>query len=108
MGKDLSAVPADNWMQVFQSLLCQLYREFGGDCGSLGWSDGGQSAVAAVQAAFETNGLPPFPAAADRQEFVELLDELETHLNLPNATLSPTVKAAAESLIDDIRAALGP
>ncbi|MCC7389214.1 MAG: hypothetical protein IT431_10645 [Phycisphaerales bacterium] len=106
MGNRLSKAPADDWIILFRSLLCELYQQFGGDCGTLDWGDGGQTAVDTVRTAFETNGLPPLTGITAQQEFEELLNDLETHINLPNATISPAVKSATQSLIDDIRGAL--
>ena len=106
MGNGQPVPIGDQWWRRFESLMCELYREFGGDCSSLDWADGGAGAVEAVRGAFESSGIPPFPAPGDREDFIELVDSVEEQINKPAAPISAAVKASVQSLIDDIRAAL--
>lgn len=96
-----------DWIDRLRELICKIYQEWGGDCADLfpiaetsGWID-------LVIARYENDGAPTFGASAERQDYLNTLDELEAHLALPGNTLSQADTQRLQKLIDDLRLAIG-
>lgn len=90
-----------------RELLCRIYKEWGGDCAtdfpqaSSGW-------VAKVTGAYSTNGAPTFSDPLKKQQFLDHLDALESHLKLGENSLSSADTNALFSMIEGLRNDLVP
>lgn len=90
-----------NWINELFSLLCQMYKELGGDCEDLGsnptiWVD-------RVVALYATKGPPTFDDSVEAAEFEMLLDQLEALLASPDNSLPESATQSLQNLINSLR-----
>lgn len=93
------------WFEVFQELMCRLYKAFGGDCSDLDWGDGEGVALQTVRSAFEEEGPPFYESPRESDRFFSNLDAIEAHLDAPEVTISSATAAGIRRLVEEIRAA---
>ncbi len=98
----------DELWEEFKVLLCKLYEIYGGDCADLDWGDegDGEVVIAQVQALFDANGSPIFATPQEEQDYRDLLDDIEQNMGDGDNPISATTKAAAQSMINAMQAAL--
>ena len=94
------------WLAALKDLLCQIYREWGGDCSELTADISGQ--IETLENTYVKEGAPSFPTSKDRTDFLNLLTALETQLNLPANCLSSSDDAALRTFISDLRNDISP
>ncbi|HZW08663.1 MAG TPA: hypothetical protein VFF69_02060 [Phycisphaerales bacterium] len=94
------------WYRVFQELMCQLYKAFGGDCSELDWSAGAAPmSLQTIRNEFEAQGPPTFETQEEADRFLSTLESIEAHLGSPEATIQAELAADVRALIDEIRSA---
>ncbi len=99
--------PGDPWLDWLRELLCRIYKQWGGDCATefpeapSGW-------VAKVTQAYSSNGAPTFSDPLLKQQFLDTLDALESHLKLAANSLSTADTNALFSMIEGLRNDLLP
>lgn len=75
-----------SWDAWLEHLLCKLFLGLGRNCTGLAGPI--PEAVTTFHSAALAEGRPDFPNPADAAEFDAWLDALETHLDLPDNTLT--------------------
>ena len=93
------------WIEILRELLCRIYQQWGGNCDDLGQTE--SAWVATVCNEYEQEGLPAFANQQERDDYIQLLTDLENHLNENANTLSSGDDADLRQLIADLRADLG-
>jgi hypothetical protein len=94
-----------DWIDRLRDILCRLYQELGGNCADLGAEP--TQWVQTVVSRYAVTGPPVFPTEEEQQAFLKVLSDLESHLALPENTLSPGDNAKLTNLIASLRAGLG-
>ncbi len=98
----------NDWMQDLWDLICALYQMYGGNCADLPPRPKAAELAQFMWAVFNTKGPPNVSTPSTRIQFLSLMNQLESHLNLPANTLPADVTASFRALIAALRAAVGP
>ena len=91
-----------SWIDQFRELLCQMYREWGGDCDDLGLN--ATAWIDTLQGEYDTKGAPTFQSETERQAYLGLLNTTEAHLNASGNSLNAADNAQIRTLISNLRA----
>jgi hypothetical protein len=86
---------------MFLALLCQLYKELGGDCADLLATPA--AAPAMVVALYTDKGPPEITKPDDIQNLLSILDQLEECLQSKNNNLSDEDNTSLEKVIASLR-----
>lgn len=93
------------WIDWLHDLICEMYEAWGGDCSDLGlnvtqWID-------TIDVEYSTHGPPHFETEAEKEDFLETLDETESHLEKPQNSLSESDDRRLRTLIANLRHDIG-
>jgi len=102
------------WEQILWDYLCALYKKLGGKCSDLPPRPSNPTPIPspmpgtinAVEALYNTAGIPTFANQAEEDEFLALLDSIIAHLNLPGNSLPLASDSQLRSLIAAMRNAV--
>lgn len=94
------------WLAMLKEFLCRIYREWGGDCGELATDI--SERIVAVVTTYNDRGAPEFPSEKARSDYLELLTELEGHLDQAGNSLSTEDDASVRALISNLRNEIDP
>jgi hypothetical protein len=95
-----------SWIDHLLQILCELYREWGGNCEDLGTDP--SRAAEIVLSTFNNNGPPKLTKQSDIDDLLEYLADLNACLNDPDNTLPSGVTAQLKSMIETITNAYKP
>ncbi|MGD9789006.1 MAG: hypothetical protein AB7Q00_08040 [Phycisphaerales bacterium] len=98
--------PAETWQEWLRRLLCDLYKELGGDCKELFGPT--EDRIAKVIAQYQAKGAPVFSTPQEKTEFLKLLDEIEEALDHPDNDLDKQAEDDLQQLLSDLRKDVGP
>lgn len=93
-------MPSSSWIERLLDLICEIYKEFQGDCDDLTTPEG---AIATVVSEYNANGAPQIPGESERQSFLDDLSDLEDHLASPENTLSASDSGQLSTLVHDLQ-----
>jgi hypothetical protein len=93
--------PVDTWLDKLKELLCRLYQEWGGDCGTL--PSDIRSTIAVLRDCYTKYGSPRPPDPTGAGRFDALLAEIEAHLDLSENTLDPIDEQVLEALLSQLK-----
>ncbi len=93
--------PPTTWDDWIRWSLCEIYKKLGGDCADLGFEP--NQRVKEVADEYAIAGPPTFQNPQERSDFLQLLDDIETHLKKPENSLDAAHNAQLYGLIADLR-----
>jgi hypothetical protein len=94
-------MPEGNWIQELRDMLCRLYEEWGGDCDYLPIPITDQIAEQWNQ--YKAEGAPDLPTQAARTVYLQLLTDIDAHLDQEGNTLSPADDTSLRNLTAQLR-----
>lgn len=97
--------PLEPWQDWLWHLLCDMYKELGGDCKDL--SGPSEHRIAQVIAQYQGKGAPVFTTPQEKADFLKLLDDIEEALNHPDNDLDAKSDSDLRQLLTNLRKDVG-
>jgi hypothetical protein len=94
-------MPEGTWIEQLRDFLCRLYEEWGGDCSQLPFPV--PDRIAEQWKTYNAEGAPKFSGEPARVAYLQLLTDIETHLDHTNNTLSEPDDTSLRNLTAQLR-----
>lgn len=95
----------DPWEQALWNLLCEIYRQLGGDCADLP-KPSLPDAIGTLEAQHAQHGPPQFSGSEAKAHFLDVLNDAEELLQAPESTLSEGDTQRLLTLISNLRSGM--